>query len=71
MYKPIQSFYPDPEELLELKPNEFGDLIALELWGDNEKLNRNNFANDAQRSYPMNHQDRISRAANGGMGLAS
>jgi GAF domain-containing protein len=63
MYKPLHSFYPDPAELLALKPNDFGDLIVLELWGDNEKLNRNNFANDARNRYPMDYQDRITRAA--------
>lgn len=62
MYKPLQSFYPNPDDLLAMKPNEFGDLIVLELWGDNEKLNRGNFANDATRSYPANYKDKISRA---------
>ncbi len=63
MYKPLQSFYPEPEKLLALKPNEFGDLIVLELWGDNEKLNRNNFANDARSGYSRNYHDQITRAA--------
>src|SRR2546423_983349 len=63
MYKALHSLHPDPERVLALKPNEFADLILLELWGDNEKLNRNNFANDAANSYSMNYKDRISRAA--------
>lgn len=63
MHKSLLSFYPDPDEVLALAPNDLGDLILSELWGHYEKLNRNNSANDMADPYPRDYRDRISRAA--------